>query len=112
MLSALYQGFCALPDHRRGKLEIPLPDALMSGFALFSLKDLSLLAFDERRRNDGNLGRIFGIGKVPSDTQIREILFPTDFSETARRQRGLFADCHRNPGQGVFPRDVSRQPGP
>jgi nucleotide-binding universal stress UspA family protein len=41
-----------------------------------------------------------------------QILFPTDFSETARRQRGLFVDCHRNPGQGVFPRDVSRQPGP
>ena len=96
MLAATYQGFSALPDHRRGKVEIPLPDALMSGFALFSLKDLSLLAFDERRRNDGNLGRIFGIGKVPSDTQIREILDPVD----SQRLRPLFRDIFRQLQRG------------
>ncbi len=96
MLAATYQGFSALPDHRRGKVEIPLPDALMSGFALFSLKDPSLLAFDERRRSDGNLGRIFGIGKVPSDTQIREILDPVD----SQRLRPLFRDIFRQLQRG------------
>jgi hypothetical protein len=96
MLSALYQGFCALPDHRRGKVEICLPDALMSGFAMFSLKDPSLLAFDERRRSDGNLGRLYGIGKVPSDTQMREILDPVD----PQRLRHLFRDIFRQLQRG------------
>ncbi len=36
-----------------------------------------MLAFDERR-NDENLKRIYGIGQVPSDTQMREILDPID----------------------------------
>jgi len=39
-----------------------LPDALMGGFALFSLKDPSLTlqakSFEERRISDGNLRRI------------------------------------------------------
>ncbi len=36
-----------------------------------------MLAFDERR-NDANLKRLYGIGQVPSDTQMREILDPID----------------------------------
>ena len=96
MLAATYQGFSALPDHRRGKVAIPLPDALMAGFAMFSLKDPSLLAFDERRCNDENLGRIFGIGKVPSDTQIREILDPVD----PQWLRPFFADIFRQLQRG------------
>jgi disulfide oxidoreductase YuzD len=96
MLAATYQGFSALPDHRRGKVEIPLPDALMAGFAMFSLKDPSLLAFDERRRNDDNLARIFGIGKVPSDTQLREILDLID----PQRLRPSFRDIFRQLQRG------------
>jgi len=96
MLSALHQGFATLADHRRGKVDIPIADALMSGFAMFSLKDPSLLAFDERRRNDGNLGRIYGIGKMPSDTQMREILDPVD----PQRLRPLFSDIFRQLQRG------------
>jgi hypothetical protein len=48
---ALRCRFGSLPDPRSGELEIPLADALMSAFAMFSLKDPSLLAFDHRRRN-------------------------------------------------------------
>jgi hypothetical protein len=44
---------------------------------MFSLKDPSLLAFDERR-SDANLKTLFGIGQIPSDTQTREILDPLD----------------------------------
>jgi hypothetical protein len=36
-------------DHRSGKLEIALVDALMSGLAVFGLKYPSLLKFDEER---------------------------------------------------------------
>ena len=38
-----------VPDHRAPNASIPLHDALMSAFAMFSIKDTSLLAFDERR---------------------------------------------------------------
>jgi hypothetical protein len=38
------------------------------------LKDSSLLAFDERRRTDSNLKSIYGLEKVPCDTQMRTTL--------------------------------------
>ena len=96
MLSTLHQQFSAIPDVRRGKIDISLADALMSGFAMFSLKDPSLLAFDQRRRNDGNLGRIYGISKVPSDTQMREILDPVNPDHL----RPLFRDVFRQLQRG------------
>jgi hypothetical protein len=68
-------GCTNVPDHRGGDLEISLTDALMSAFAMFSLKSPSLLAFD-KQRVEGNLGTIYGIGRVPCDTQMREILDP------------------------------------
>jgi len=67
-------GFEQVPDQRAENARISLPDALMSGFAMFSLKDSSLLAFDERRRTDSNLESIYGIQNVPCDTQMRTIL--------------------------------------
>jgi len=52
-----------------------MADAVLSAVALFSLKDPSLLAFQERR-NDENMKNLFRIRQVPSDTQMREILDP------------------------------------
>jgi len=69
--------FEKIPDQRSSDVIISLADALMSGFAMFSLKDPSLLAFDERRKDEtklDNLKRIYHIDAVASDTQIREIL--------------------------------------
>ena len=42
-------GFDTIPDHRSDDAEISLTDALMSAFAMFSLKSPSLLAFDKQR---------------------------------------------------------------
>ncbi len=68
------QRFSQIKDHRAANVVIDLKDALMSGFAMFSLKDVSLLAFDQRRQVDNNLERVYGIDEVPSDTQMRAIL--------------------------------------
>ena len=68
-------GFATIPDYRCDDVDISLADALMSAFAMFSLKSPSLLAFDKQRA-EGNLGRIYGIEHVPCDTQMREILDP------------------------------------
>jgi hypothetical protein len=72
-------GFDALPDSRASPAGIPLGDALMSAFAMFSLKDPSLLAFDQRRQNpNDNFRTVYGIQRVPCDTQMRAILDPVD----------------------------------
>lgn len=68
------QGMKRIEEHRPMNIDIPLDDALMSGFAMFSLKDASLLAFDQRRAKPENLRHVFGMEKVPSDTQMRTIL--------------------------------------
>ena len=41
---------------------------------MFSLKDQSLLAFDGRRAKPENMRQVYGIEKMPSDTQMRTIL--------------------------------------
>jgi hypothetical protein len=68
--------FDRFPEHRNGA-KISLTDVLMSAYAMFDLKDASMLAFDERRLADAeNLERIYGIGKVACDTQVRTVLDP------------------------------------
>ena len=68
-------GFATIPDARGEDVDITLTDALMSAFAMFSLKAPSLLAFDKERA-EGNLHTVYGIARVPCDTHMREILDP------------------------------------
>jgi hypothetical protein len=80
--------FEQVSDQRADNATLALPDALMSGFAMFSLKDPSLLAFEERRTTDHNLSTIFKIGQVPCDTQMRTLLDdvePADLRPVYRR---------------------------
>ncbi len=67
--------FANITDARGEEVEIPLTDALMSAFAMFSLKSPSLLAFD-KQRIEGNLETIYGIPRAPCDTRMRERLDP------------------------------------
>jgi hypothetical protein len=71
----VHSAFASLPDDRVGDVEIALPDALMSAFAIFYLKYTSLLAFDKEHA-EGNLHTIYGIERVPCDTHMRAILDP------------------------------------
>jgi hypothetical protein len=88
-------GFDRIPDHRGESSTIPLGDALMSAFAMFALKDPSLLAFDQRR-SDANMKRVFGIQKIPCDTQMRDILDPVNPDHL----RPLFVDVFRQLQRG------------
>jgi hypothetical protein len=76
LLQVIRTGFERIADHRAANAKIDLSDALMAGFAMFSLKDSSLLAFDQRRVKDENLKRIYGLKVIPCDTQMRTILDP------------------------------------
>jgi hypothetical protein len=78
-------------DHRTANASIPLDDVLMSAFAMFSLKDPSLLAFDERRFEEPeSLHGVYGVKTIPSETQMRTIL--DEVSPT----------CIRRPFRSVF----------
>jgi hypothetical protein len=79
LFAAMRSGFDTIEDHRPGDVKHSLGDTLMSGFAMFSLKDPSLLAFDERRKNGpANLTTIYGMASIPCDTSMREILDDVD----------------------------------
>lgn len=79
---SLYQSlrdqFKNFPDFRDPqKIKISLEDFLMSGVAIFSLKFPSLLQFEEevrKERSFSNLKGLFGVTRVPSDTQMRSIV--------------------------------------
>lgn len=88
-------GFEKIRDHRASNVEISLPDALMSAFAMFSLKDPSLLAFDQRRAKDGNLQRIYGLAHIPSDTQMRTILDDVQPDEIKPVFKAVFRQLQR-----------------
>jgi hypothetical protein len=71
----LHAHFATIVDDGVDEVEIPLADALMAAFAMFSLKAPSLLAFDQQRA-EGNLKTIYGIARAPCDTRMRERLDP------------------------------------
>lgn len=92
LLASMRVGFNSIQDHRPGKVVHTLTDTLMAGFAMFSLKDPSLLAFDERRfAEPHNLKTIYGMKSIPSDTSMREILDGVDPEEL----RSLFKTAFR-----------------
>jgi len=96
MRETLRERFQTVED-KRVQPNISLADALMSGFAVFALKDPSLLAFDERRQDpDSNLGSLFGIQHVPTDSQLRYILDEVSPS----RLRPCFTDLFRQVQRG------------
>jgi len=89
------EGMARIKDHRPMNVSIPLVDALMSGLALFTLKDPSLLAFDKRREVPENLRQIFGIEEIPSDTQLRTILDEVNPSRLRPLYKGVFSQLQR-----------------
>lgn len=88
LFAHIRQDFAIIPDHRAGNIQVPLVDALMSGFAMFSLKDPSLLSFDERRQEDPD-------SYIPCDSQMRTILDPIHPSTLRKPFRTVFAQLQR-----------------
>lgn len=91
LFSLVHSSFAKIPDHRIGNPEISLTNALMSAFAMFSLKCPSLLQFDQQQRANENLRSIYRIDRVPCDTQMRTIIDPVD----PQALRPVFRDVFR-----------------
>ena len=71
LIAILRDRLSRVVDKRRAaSVSFPLVDVLLAAFAMFSLKDPSLLAF-QRRAAQESLLKIFGISQLPSDTQMR-----------------------------------------
>lgn len=94
MLRRLHKDFSGVSDCRE-EPEVTIADAVMSGFALFSLKDPSLLAFDDRRKTDSNLGNVYHIKRVPCDSQMRTILDEVDPEELRKPYENIFRELQR-----------------
>jgi len=96
MFATIRRDLERIPDHRANNITIPLVDSLMSGFAMFSLKDPSLLAFDERRQNNPHsLHYVYGIGVIPCDSQMRTINDEVDPEYLRRPFCSLFHQAQR-----------------
>ena len=95
MLNEMRACFDRIPDPIKAR-DFSLPDCLMSGLAVFSLKMPSLLQFDTQVRGGEdpvqarNLRTLFGVGKPPSDTWMRERLDEVD----PRSLRRCFTSLH------------------
>ena len=90
--------FEQIADWRSGEIKISLADVLMSAFAMFSLKDPSLLAFDKRREDPQkvkNLKTIYQIDTVPCDTQMREVADPVPPGDLSPIYSEIFRQAQR-----------------
>ena len=93
LIKVIRADFKKIPDHRADNISISLDDTLMSAFAMFQLKDPSLLAFNKRRREDPeNLRTVHGIVNIPCDTQMRDTV---DLVELIQLRR-LFCSVFRH----------------
>jgi len=85
---------------------IPLQSMLMSSFAVFALKTPSLLCFDKmmksERRKVKNLKNLFRLEKVPSDTQLRDVLDLVNYKQYRSVFKKLFAYVQRSKTLELF----------
>ena len=78
LLSGLREVCAGLPDPRKGRGgNIAMADFGLSAFALFFMQSAAFLAFQralEKGQGRSNCQTLFGIGKIPSDNYIRDML--------------------------------------
>jgi len=93
LVSKVQQSVSNILDHRSTKPEFPLADVIMSGFAMFSLKDPSLLSFMENYpTRKENLEQIYKIEAVPSEQGFRKILDPVNPDELLNTFQSILSD--------------------
>ncbi len=82
LLCGLKAVCASFPDPRKGRGgNIAIADFGLSAFAMFFMQSLSFLAFQrklEKGQSRSNCQTLFGIGKIPSDNYIRNVLDGAD----------------------------------
>jgi hypothetical protein len=82
MMGMLEKTLVGLPEHRRGANgQYELKDAGLSAFSVFYMQAPSFLSWQqdmEKRKGRNNARSVFGIEKIPSVEQIKNLLDPVD----------------------------------
>jgi len=82
LILSLKNRFTSLSDTRCGNPTISLVNALLSGFAIYSLKYSSLLSFiNDMMAGDHNLKNVYHITQKMSDTGMRQIIDKVETSD-------------------------------
>jgi hypothetical protein len=111
LLRTVRNSFEQVGETRKGKAQIPMEDALMAAFAMFSLKDPSLLQFDKRRvERPINLKTIYKLVTIPCDTQMRTILDPVPPDELRPSHNTGFNALQRGKALRSIPISISSSP--
>ena len=84
-------------DHRSSNCTYRLTDILKSAFAIFSLKEPSLLSFQNNSRDfAGNMSDIYKVNAVPKDSSFRETLDKVEPSAIKKIFKNIFTYLKRN----------------
>ena len=101
LIDTVRSEFERLPDPRFVCPKIPVADVAMSAFAMFSLKDPSLLAFEKRwTARDHNLRTLYKIGAIPADSTMREVLDEVSPTKLRPAFRAVFRQLQRGKALG------------
>ena len=82
MLAGLVRSLESVPEHRKGSnTQYEIVDAGLGAFGVFFIQSPSFLAYQrhmEKRQGRNNAKSLFGVERIPSDAQIRNLLDPVD----------------------------------
>lgn len=95
LISLLRKRFEAVPDGRReGSITYSMADALAGAFAMFSLKEPSLLMF-QNRKDQPAIEKLYQLDKIPSDSTMREILDGIEIEQLNEGFADVFYELQR-----------------
>jgi hypothetical protein len=106
LLKCIKDGFDKIKDNRDiNKTGYKLSDVYTSGFAMFYLQDKALLEFQRRFQDaiqKNNLTTVFGIEKIPSDSQFRDILDNHSYKPILKSFKSIFSKLQRGKYLGGY----------
>lgn len=82
IMQRFQESWQSLPDHRRANnnnSRYEIRDAALSAFSVFFMQSPSFLAHQRdmhQRKGKDNVATLFGVAKIPSDNQLRNLLDP------------------------------------
>jgi len=85
MLGFFRQSLEGVPEHRKGRnIQYRIVDAGLGAFSVFFMQSPSFLAHQrdmQRKKGQNNAQGLFGVERIPSDGQIRNLLDPVDVTQ-------------------------------
>lgn len=98
LIGYIAEEFGKIEDRRKGEIKYELVDCLMSGLAMMYFQHPSLLKYQaamKEKQGRSNLERLFHTSRVPSDSQIREILDKVEIEPVREMVKKIFERVRR-----------------